>query len=455
MSTFVGREGKFSVRLLIAGSVGLASTSGATSLACSSDDSNEASHGGEDAAADGQPRSFDATIDGPGVVDASPFDSASIVDSGAIADSSDAALASFTGLYVISSPFSGPNYFPVDANIVEAPQVDGVFASLEWFKVQPNGDAGVYDWTELETVLGQAVSAHKKVEIGLTGGGVSPSWVYTNGAGVHRNQFVIDLPPKADNCHLVSVPTYWDPNYISAYISTINALANELHRNPEWYDAVRIVKLEGINENTEETYIPAQEPNATIPNPCTDGSVISNANTIWQDAGYRPSLIIAAWEQMATAIGTAFPDKLLAMDILETGGSFPRIDNNGNLVIRNVDASPTFVDVNAILIAQALQMFPGRIAIQWDALSTTPLSAVAGDVLDAGRLGAFIGWQANGGAGANGSSCTDDGAPCTNATYQQLLDNGIDSGGRYIEVQAVNVDQFPAAMEEAQGRFAQ
>jgi hypothetical protein len=87
---------------------------------------------------------------------------------------------------------------------------------------------------------------------------MTPGWLYEE--GVPKYTFIINLPPKANNCHPATVPAYWDQRYADAYSRMIQALAAHLHAVPDWYNAVRIVKIDGINLNTEETYIPSQEP---------------------------------------------------------------------------------------------------------------------------------------------------------------------------------------------------
>jgi hypothetical protein len=144
------------------------------------------------------------------------------------------------------------------------------------------------------------------------------------------------------------------------------------------------------------------------------------------------------------------------MDILQTGADFPRIDEQGKIVRRIKSMSPTYVNVERALLDKALQMFRGRIAIQWDALSQLSLAHYASDVIAAGKQGAVIGWQMNAGGGMHiGSLCgaTLPGVPCDNAGYQLMLDNGIDNGAQYIEVLPVNVLRFRNALLEAQSRL--
>jgi hypothetical protein len=152
----------------------------------------------------------------------------------------------------------------------------------------------------------------------------------------------------------------------------------------------------------------------------------------------------------ASAFGTAFPNKLLAMDIIHWN-DFPLIDQQGREVARN---SPSYMNVTETLIGIALQRFPGRIAVVWDGLTASLAHPIA---ISAGSRGAVIGWQTNERGGINvGSLCgsaAPPSEPCTDAGYQATLDHGIASGGQHIEIWPVDVERFPRAVQEAQQRL--
>ena len=96
-----------------------------------------------------------------------------------------------------------------------------------------------------------------------------------------------------------------------------------------------------------------------------------------------------------------------------------------------------------------------QLLVQWDALWQGPPPP---EVAAAGMQGARIGWQMNGFAGAwGGSRCIYPGfkiSPCKSlADFQSILDNGINLGGQYIEVQvpsAINPNWQPAFQEAHQ-----
>ena len=166
----------------------------------------------------------------------------------------------------------------------------------------------------------------------------------------------------------------------------------------------------------------------------------SNAIDEWVKLGYRPSGVVQAWVAMAEAIGHAFPDKLVALAILDNN-DFPPIDDTGRVAI-----GPSVPKVRERLIAEGLKMFPGRFAVQWNGLEAFRASAV---VVSAGAQGAVIGWQANEHAGFGGSDCPipeQSGAVCTESAYEALLRNGVQTGGRFIEIWSPDVLKFPDAI---------
>ena len=226
----------------------------------------------------------------------------------------------------------------------------------------------------------------------------------------------------------------------------IGALSARLRTIPGAYEAVRIVKIDAITINTGETYIPSATAARTF-----TGCSISNAVDIWRTAGYRP-------QQKSSTLGVGspttsapvFPDKLLAMDVIHAN-DFPPMDEQGQQVTRN---SRSHVNVTQTLVDIALRKFPNRMAIVWDGLTAFLSNPI---VVSAGRSGAVIAWQTNERGGINGGSLCGPAAPpvdpCSDATYQAILDHGIDLGGHRIEIWPVNVEKFPHAVQAAQQRL--
>ena len=152
--------------------------------------------------------------------------------------------------------------------------------------------------------------------------------------------------------------------------------------------------------------------------------------------------MVNAWSRIAVEISKLFPNKLLALDILERN-DFPPISDDGTAT-RN---SP----VKERIINFGLTNFAGRFAVQWNGLSVG--GQLAPTVLTSGKRGAVIGWQSNAFRGLEGAGCNSqrlaNADPCDNSGFSALLKHGIDSGGAYIEVWSKDVIQFPSVVKAA------
>jgi hypothetical protein len=224
-----------------------------------------------------------------------------------------------------------------------------------------------------------------------------------------------------------------------AYDQMIHAVAQHLRADARAYDAIRIVKISGINQLTEETGMP------TVVTPPPD-SCQPSAVPIWQHAGYRPKEVLKAWEELATSVASAFPDKLLAIEVYENN-DFPPIDEDGEVA---TPQSPKYLNVKQSIISSGIRMFPGRFAVQWDGLTA---AKSAPSVLAAGRSGAIVGWQTNEYNGLEGSGCGSNDflnvQGCSNVAYADILRYGIKLGGQNIEIWPSDAEGFPDAVSFA------
>ena len=236
----------------------------------------------------------------------------------------------------------------------------------------------------------------------------------------------------------------WDPDYIREYGTAMSALSAHLHSLPGAYEAITIVKLTGINQETLELRLPNTSTNS-------DSCLFDNAD-IWQSVDYLPSKVVDAWTQLANATNAAFPDKILSIAVLENN-DFPSFDAQGNLVSKS-----KMYDVKGAIIQKGLSLFQGRFGVQWQGLSRWKAAQV---VIDAAALGAIAGWQTNqqGGGYDGGSDCraaeNNANLSCTNTLYQQILDKGINASGQFIEIWPVDALDFPSATSHAHTRLTQ
>jgi hypothetical protein len=333
-----------------------------------------------------------------------------------------AAPASFAGIYV-AAPYRLDAQHQLPADAYTLPEVSGVYLRLPWNAIEPV--PGHFQWDIADNEVKQAVQAGKHISIALLAGHVAPTWLEQR--GVKMLTFTVEQGMQ-HACNEVRLPRPWDPQFEDSYIDAVNALAAHLHALPGAYQAVRIVKLGPISQLTEELRIPMTRlpgrANA-VSHACSD-----TATQTWIDAGYRPELIVAAWTKIAEAIGKAFPDKLLALDILERN-DFPKIGVGG-------EDDP---DVKASIIKAGLARFSGRFSVQWDGLTATIDAPVT---VSAGRQGAITGFSTNTFRGLDGAGCNPSrqnfeagkgaGMPCDAAGFQAILEHALTFNARYIEV---------------------
>jgi hypothetical protein len=347
--------------------------------------------------------------------------------------------ASYAGIYVSTRPLNDPSENLPDS--IYKSKADGVYVRLVWSTIEPR--PGEFDWSTLNREVERAVRFGKRLSVGVRTGGLAPQWLYRQ--GVQKSTFTVGPHGGTwGRCRTVDIPWPWDENYQRTYLRMMTTMSEHLRSIPKAYEALRIVKITGINQLTEELRLPAAR--SDRPNSCE-----SNAIPAWQEAGYRPSKVIAAWERLAAGVAKAFPDKLLAIEVLDRN-DFPAIDGEGNFA-RGVAAQQA--DVKAAIIDKALRLFPGRFAVQWDGLSAVK---VAPSVLKAGKEGAVIGWQTNLFKGTNvGSGCdagnVRDARPCTSTSYRAILENGIANGARYLEIWAPDAERFAEVVEAVRPRL--
>jgi hypothetical protein len=173
----------------------------------------------------------------------------------------------------------------------------------------------------------------------------------------------------------------------------------------------------------------------------------------WQQAGYKPSLLLQAWGRLTSAFAQSFPDKLFSMALIPEN-PFPAIGEDGRPV------KATLSDLNQSMVQAAAQRFPGHLVVQHNFLITgTPADP---SVLSyAATYGTLFAFQTNNylGSTQNGAACggeVPDALPCDAKSYLQLLSTGISPLGKangahaaYIEVFPANAIALPADIQQA------
>ena len=348
---------------------------------------------------------------------------------------------SYRGVYVISGNLrSASNNLP--DSVYQVPYIDGVIVMGLWNQIEPS--AGTYNWTVVDHEINRAVASHKKIVIDVTAGAFAPAWLYQAPYNVPHDTFLWGPHNGQYNgtCSPYVLPAPWDSQYDQAYASMMSVYSAHLKSIPGAYAAVSRVRITGADTLTDELHLAF----------CTT----SNGLQQWQALGYTPDKMIAGGEALMSAVNSAFPDKMLSLSIIQSN-DLPYINNAGQIV---TPSDPTFVDVKQSLIDYALSSASGfshRFAVQWNGFQSGGYDA-APAVLAAGKAGAVVGWQTNEFGGQSGSECSNGtGGPniaCTNAGFQDILDSMIKDQGQYAEIFPADLQKFPAAVTEAQQRFA-
>jgi hypothetical protein len=361
------------------------------------------------------------------------------------------------GLYVRIDP-SYVNQAQDFTNALSKDFVDGAAIMIQWASLEPA--PGVYEFAGLDQWVTASVTRHKKLSLGVMAGWFTPEWLYNEPYKVPRNSFNYNRNPQYDRqphgmpaCAVLTLPSPWNPVFIREYNKMIRDVARHLHelQVPGFppgaaFDALRIVKLSGINNTTEELRLFAHKGDN---GPCHQ----SDAQQIWAAVGFTPEKIISAWIALADNIAAAFPDQILSVDVIQVG-AFPPIDSSGRVY------SPTPGGTDALsdrIIDMGLSRFKGRFSVQWDALSRLPPNPA---VLRAASQGAIMAWQMNQWAGLRGSGCIYEelGKELRTACkspeeFDAILDNGVSRGAEFIEIWAQNVDSFAPSFQKAHDRL--
>lgn len=318
--------------------------------------------------------------------------------------------------------------------------VDGVAVQIGWQAVEPA--LGQYDWSLLDQWLAKAIATGKKIDIVIPAGSATPAWLFQPppaGAGATELSFTVS--PHAGEtgvCDVDNIAAPWDPVFLTQWDAMLSALSTHLKAANE-YASIALLRLTGINRTSEELRLPAETAAST------GLACVSNSLAIWQQAGYKPSLLLQGWNAVVTSFNKYFPDKSFAVSII-TNNAFPGINEDGTLIKGAIG------DENEPLLQSASQMLPGRLVVQVDFLMPgEPASAVVTNA--AQNYGTLAAFQTNEYLGGNGAACSEpvtNPTPCTAATFMQLLDTGIYPLGQsnslrsqYIEVFHDNAAAFP------------
>jgi len=315
-----------------------------------------------------------------------------------------------------------------------------------------------WNWGYLDTLVQMAVSNGKKFSIELeTGFQSSSTYLQALPAGFLTLVGVNSAPlfdvwvtgGSSGRGISAYIPLPWVPKVQEFWSAAAYALAAHLQQTGV-YGSLTLVHIPGLSVYDEELRLPTGFPKPTSADTqvCPDGrpaypTVITDADTSrWRTLGYSDSAVISGFKVIASAYAQAFPDRVLGLSLFPLGAKgidFPNLTGDPVGYV----ASQIVKEVNAIA--------PGRVQIQSDNLDANYAEA---EVLSlSSQYSDFIGWQSNKhgetGAGCDGGgtgSCNPDGPA---SPYFQLLQNGSQNHGSYLEVWSADVVNYPQSISAA------
>lgn len=355
------------------------------------------------------------------------------------------------GIYVYSYPRFVENGDYARAMAIAG--VDGAAVVMKWAEIEPKKE--VFDFTEFDRRVALVRSHGLAIELVILAGGGAPDWLYAPppvGAGLRGLKFVFSHHNGEGKTVPVTMPVPWDAAYVRAFGAMLSGVADHLRETGALPD-VAVVKLTGINTDTDEIRLPNETPESTGNRSVTD------AVSTWRSAGYRPALVEEAMRGVAAAWARTFPQAWKVLPIIPQN-SFPPLGDRGQ-VLDGQQAPLVLHRLLDELVSAADKANRGRFILQMDWLnSDQPVRPRVMEI--AGKLNVPVAWQTNFYLGREGKGAGCGGefgatAPCDNAGFLRLLHAGIaPKGGRganakglFIEVFPPDVIQFASVVRQA------
>ena len=212
------------------------------------------------------------------------------------------------------------------------PDVMGISIRQGWMDLEPT--EGNFDWSFLDSEVAKAAAAGKKVMLRIGTQSGKPAWVTTaieNAGGVF---FSFD-----DNGVPTTIPVFWDPTFLAKKKAMITAVGAHFTNNP----TVKIVAASFANSSSEDWSVPH-----------TAEDIVN-----WLAVGYTTDKLIDAGRQIIDTTMAAFPNQYVTLAI----GGNGHVGQTGNL-------DPTATYVAASVVATERALWPGRLIVQINSLST-------------------------------------------------------------------------------------
>ncbi len=315
-----------------------------------------------------------------------------------------------------------------------------------------------WSWGYLDTLVQGALSHQKKfaieLEVGYQSGAtylqsLPAGFAATCGADCAPLFDVWTTGGSTNRCISAYVILPWVAKVQQFWSAAASALAAHLQQSGA-YGSLTLVHVPGLSVYDEEIRLPTGYPRpvSTDTTTCADGrpaypTVITDADTArWRSLGYSDSAVVTGFAAIAGSFARAFSDRFVGLSLFNPGAigiDFP-----------NLTGDPT--GYVASKIVQAVSgLAPGRVQLQADFLDT---QAILPEVLNfAAQYGDSVGWQSNKhggtGAGCNGGGPGTCGPDASTSPYYQLLLEGSQNRGEYVEVWSADVVAYPLSLAAA------
>jgi len=145
---------------------------------------------------------------------------------------------------------------PIKGATLANPSVDGISIRQAWADLEPS--EGVFNWAYLDTEIGLARAAGKKVLLRIEDGDLNiPPWVMN---GMVTTFSYVDLNPYHPSYgSTVTIPVFWDSYYLAKKTAMIAAVGASYTGN----SAVKIACVGIANAYSDDWYVPHTSTNIT------------------------------------------------------------------------------------------------------------------------------------------------------------------------------------------------
>jgi len=304
---------------------------------------------------------------------------------------------------------------PIKAATLANPSVDGISIRQAWADLEPS--EGVFNWAYLDTEIGLARAAGKKVLLRIEDGALNiPPWVMN---GMVTTFSYVDLNPYHSSYgSTITIPVFWDSYYLAKKTAMIAAVGASYTGN----SAVKIVCVGISNAYSDDWY---------VPHTSTD---ITN----WRSVGYTSQKLIESCDAIIDAVMAAFPNQVVVAAINPNGKLDQTADYASSTVITNERAkwgSRFVVAKNSLSATTPLAPSTGTWSVLYNARPD-----VAGQMLWFCYRDTT--YRMNGGVLAD---------PAT--VLLNSINAGVSYGMKYIEIYQTDVINLPAVISYAHSKL--